>query len=64
MIHFAWPLIFLCLPLPLLVRGLFSAGRENTAAIKVPFFAEIKTASKKRRFMQKNGVFYRLSVDF
>ncbi|MBR1945279.1 MAG: VWA domain-containing protein [Alphaproteobacteria bacterium] len=51
MIHFAWPLIFLCLPLPLLVRGLFSAGRENTAAIKVPFFAEIKTASKKRRFM-------------
>ena len=54
MIHFAWPWIFLCLPLPLLVRGLFSAGRENAAAIKVPFFSEIKTASKKRHFMH-NG---------
>lgn len=53
MIHFAWPLIFLCLPLPILARRLFLTGRENTTPIKVPFFSEIKAASKKRRFFQK-----------
>ncbi|MBR4127607.1 MAG: VWA domain-containing protein [Alphaproteobacteria bacterium] len=55
MIHFAWPLIFLCLPLPFLARSLFPAGKENLAAIKVPFFAEIKAASKKRLFAQAKG---------
>ena len=55
MIHFAWPLIFLCLPLPFLARSLFPAGKENSAAIKVPFFAEIKAASKKRLFAQTKG---------
>lgn len=48
MIHFAWPFVFLLLPLPLIVKRLpGQAGRENSAAIKVPFFAEIKTISKK-----------------
>lgn len=55
MIHFAWPLIFLCLPLPFLARILFPAGKENSAAIKVPFFAEIKAASKKRLLAQAKG---------
>ena len=48
MIHFAWPFVFLLLPLPFIARRLpGQAGRENSAAIKVPFFAEIKTISKK-----------------
>ena len=54
MICFAWPLIFLCFPLPFLIRSFFSSGRENAAAIKVPFFAEIKAAAQKRRFMRGN----------
>lgn len=52
MLHFAWPLIFLCFPLPFLVRRFFPAGRENSAAIKVPFFAEIKSVSKRKVFMK------------
>ena len=45
MIHFAWPFVFLLLPLPFIARRLpGQAGRENSAAIKVPFFAEIKTS--------------------
>ena len=48
MIHFAWPYVFLFFPLPYLVRLLSGqAGRENSAAIKVPFFSEIKSISKK-----------------
>ncbi|MBO4521505.1 MAG: VWA domain-containing protein [Alphaproteobacteria bacterium] len=50
MIHFGWPLIFLCFPLPVLAQRFFLSGRENATAIKVPFFAEIKAASKARRF--------------
>lgn len=53
MIHFAWPFIFLCLPLPLLVRKMFWEGREKAAAIRVPFFSEIKAVSKSSRFIQK-----------
>lgn len=48
MIHFAWPFIFFLLPLPFIVQRLSGrSGRENSAAIKVPFFAEIKAISKK-----------------
>ena len=53
MIHFAWPLIFLFFPLPLLVQKVFFAGPENAAAIRIPFFAEIKASSKSSRFIQK-----------
>ena len=52
MIHFAWPLIFVVLPLPFLVQAFLSAGRENATAIKVPFFSELKQVNRRRRFMQ------------
>lgn len=46
MIHFAWPLVFLLLPVPFLTLRLFSGGRrEISAAVKVPFFAELKSIS-------------------
>lgn len=57
MIHFGWPLIFLCFPLPALVRKLFSSGRENTTAIRVPFFDEIKAAAKAGRFRRGRKTF-------
>lgn len=46
MIHFAWPLVFLLLPAPFLTVRLFSGGyREVSAAVRVPFFAELKSIS-------------------
>lgn len=56
MIHFAWPFVFFLLPLPFLVQRLPSqGGRENSAAIRVPFFAEIKTISQKRKVFSSVG---------
>ena len=47
MIHFEWPLLFLVLPLPLLIRWLFPAEIPvEESALKVPFlsdFSEAKT---------------------
>ena len=49
MIHFAWPFVFLCFPLPVLIDRWARQGvRDNSAAIKVPFFSEIKAISKKK----------------
>lgn len=46
MIHFAFPLVFLLLPLPFVVRKLSSGGgTEDGAALKVPFFYELKSVS-------------------
>lgn len=49
MIHFAWPFVFLCFPLPFLIDRWAKQGvKDNSAAIKVPFFSEIKAISKKK----------------
>ena len=56
MIHFAWPFVFFLLPLPFIVRRLpGQVGRENSAAIKVPFFSKIKSISKKYSFFSSGG---------
>ena len=51
MIDFVWLPVFCLLPVPLLFRG--RGGKENSAAIKVPFFDEMKetvfAGGKKRR---------------
>lgn len=42
MITFAWPWVFLLLPLPLLARWLLRpANPETTAALQLPFYAEL-----------------------
>lgn len=47
MISFAWWYVFLCLPAPILVRRLSGTrGGETSAAIKVPFFRQIKTLNR------------------
>ncbi len=56
MIHFAWPFVFFLLPVPFILQHLpGQLGRENSAAIKVPFFAEIKTLSRKKGFFAPAG---------
>lgn len=42
MFSWTWPWIFALLPLPLLVRWLTPAQRLNTAALRVPFFGQLK----------------------
>lgn len=46
MIHFAWPLVFAALPLPLLACFLLPRARnENGTALKLPFFSELADLS-------------------
>ena len=43
MMHFAWPWVFLVLPLPWLLRRLRSRARASTpAALRVPFYARLQ----------------------
>jgi Ca-activated chloride channel family protein len=50
MLTFAWPFIFLLLPLPWLAwRTLLRAEIQQPAALKVPFFARLKTLSASPR---------------
>ena len=44
MIEFAWPWVFLVLPLPLLVWWLLPAWREREASVQVPFFERVAAA--------------------
>lgn len=41
MLEFAYPLVFLALPLPLLALWLLPPQRERVSALRVPFFAQI-----------------------
>jgi Ca-activated chloride channel family protein len=46
MIAFAWPLVFVLLPLPWLMRRLLAPARRPLGAgLRVPFFARLKAAS-------------------
>ena len=46
MIHFAWPWVFLLLPLPWLIRLLLPvAARAKEAALRVPFLEDFKTVT-------------------
>ena len=50
MIHFAWPLVFLLLPVPYVLRRLWPrTGGDTAAAVKVPFFYEVKALSLRER---------------
>lgn len=41
MFEFAWPWVFILLPLPLLTRKLLPPAKPLTSAVKVPFYAEL-----------------------
>lgn len=41
MFEFAWPWVFILLPLPLLARKLLPPAKPLTSAVKVPFYAEL-----------------------
>ena len=45
MLEFAYPLAFLALPLPLLVRWLFKPYRQSVSALRVPFFDSFTRAA-------------------
>ena len=45
MLEFAYPLAFLALPLPLLVRWLIPPQRERVSALRVPLFGQIIAAA-------------------
>lgn len=45
MLQFEWPWIFLLLPLPLLAYFLLPRARQEEAALRVPFFQELKHLS-------------------
>ena len=45
MLEFAYPLAFLALPLPLLVRWLFKPYRQSVSALRVPFFESFTRAA-------------------
>ncbi len=47
MMHFAWPLMFFCLPLPWVIDRLAKRQSQPAVAVKVPFFAEIKALSRR-----------------
>ncbi len=41
MIEFAWPIVLLLVPLPLLVRYLLKPGHKEESALRVPFYAQL-----------------------
>lgn len=43
MFEFAWPWVFWLLPLPLLIHFLLPRAKKEEAALKVPFFRQIKS---------------------
>lgn len=45
MLEFAYPIAFLALPLPLLVRWLLPPYRQSVSALRVPFFQSIAAAA-------------------
>lgn len=45
MIEFAWPWMFLLLPVPLVVWWLLPAYRERQVSIQIPFFADVVEAT-------------------
>ena len=49
MIQFAWPWVFFLLPLPLLARALLAPTDSHRAALKVPFYADLKQAGQHGR---------------
>ena len=46
---FAWPLVLLALPLPLLARWLLPARRSTTAALRVPYGPRLQAVSRGAR---------------
>lgn len=48
MFEFAWPWLFILLPLPLLIRYLFPASENTTAALCIPFFSRIAKVTSSR----------------
>lgn len=55
MFEFAWPWLFLLLPLPWLLRRFTPPARQHSAQLKVPFYAELETLQH-----QQSGVLARL----
>ena len=56
MFHFVAPLMFLLLPLPLLMRAVLPrADAQNDDALKVPFYAALKTLPERRAFAVLGG---------
>lgn len=45
MFDFAWPWIFLLLPLPLIIRWLLPTAKQDTSALNVTFLTELETLS-------------------
>jgi len=49
MYQFVWPIVFILLPLPLILRQLLGASNSSSqnfsGALKVPFFARIQKLS-------------------
>lgn len=62
MMHFAWPLMFFCLPLPWLIDRWAGRRVRPAVAVKVPFFAEIKALSRRSEMQRgrKAGIMWLL----
>lgn len=45
MLQFEWPLVFVLLPLPMLVYFMLPRARQEDAALRVPFFRDLKLLS-------------------
>lgn len=61
MFEFQWPLIFLLVPLPLLVRWLSKPQSQHTAAaLRVPFFAQLRSLSGEHSGPNRSGNYLNL----
>lgn len=50
MFEFAWPWLFLILPLPLLLRWLLPAAKQDTAALHITFLEELESISGQKAY--------------
>ncbi len=55
MLEFEWPLIFLLLPLPLLAYWLLPCARQQQAAVRVPFYAELSSLQEHNAKRSQGG---------
>ncbi len=61
MFEFAWPWLFLLLPLPWLVRAFTPPLREQSAALRIPFYPELKTLQNTQN---KTAPYWRSQIVF